>query len=88
MNKKYLIIKEEKSKDLKTDTVIRTLGVFLLLFIISIEVMYYICGSIPDSLVIGVLGSGGTECICCLFVFLIKKKYKRPDEKEEMIFKE
>lgn len=88
MKKEYLIIKKDKDKDLKTDSILKALGIFLLLFIVSIEVMFYICGSIPDSLVIGVLGSGGTECICCLFVFLIKKKYKRPDEKEEMIFKE
>lgn len=50
-------------------------AIALVVFVISMEVMFYICGSVPDSLIAGVLGCGGTECIGCVFLYLFKKKW-------------
>lgn len=86
MTKRLYVIEKKKSKDLSTDTVLKGLAVFILLFVISMEVMYYICGSVPDALIVGVMGSGGAETICCVFVYLIKNKYKKGDDDNDNNF--
>lgn len=57
------------------DKVLIVLGVFLFLFVVSIEVMYYICRDVPESLVVGVLGCGGTECVLTAMITLGKHKW-------------
>lgn len=84
MTKRYYVIKKKKKIEISTDMALIFIAIFLLTFIISMEVMYYICRSVPDSLIVGVLGSGGTECICCVFIYLIKQKYKSTDDLEEV----
>ena len=64
-----------------TIALIITAGI-LFLFIVSIEVMYYILGSVPDSLVQGVLGCGGAECASCVLVYFVKKKFKIREDQE------
>lgn len=84
MKKRDYVNSKKSSKEISTDTALKFLAVFMLGFIVSMEVMYYICGSVPDALIVGVLGSGGTECICCMFIYLIKQKYKKTDDLEEV----
>lgn len=55
-------------------------GVFIALFIITMIVLFCIYQSIPDTLVVGVLGSGGTECILCAVIEIAKHKKKGDDE--------
>lgn len=62
------------------DKVLIILAIFLFLFIVSIEVMFYICRDVPDSLIVGVLGCGGTECILTALITLGKKKWRIKDE--------
>ena len=69
------------SKSKKNDGLDKALifvAIFILLFVVSMEVMYYVMGSVPDALIIGVMGSGGCECICALLIYICKKKYKLP----------
>lgn len=51
-------------------------GVFLALFIISMIVIFCVYQSVPDTLIVGVLGSGGTECILCALIEITKNKKK------------
>lgn len=78
MPKRTEIRKPTKLKTL--DIVLLGLGTFVILFIISMEVMYYICGSLPDSLVYATLGSGTSEAILTCIITCIKKKANIKDE--------
>lgn len=53
------------------------IGGFLALFIITMIVLFCIYQSIPDTLVVGVLGSGGTECVLCAIIEVVKVKHKK-----------
>lgn len=55
------------------------LGIFLALFIITMIVLFCIYQSVPDTLVVGVLGSGGTECILCAIIEIAKNKHKKEE---------
>lgn len=39
------------------------LGVFLLAFVVAMMVTFWVKGSVPDTLIQCVLGSGGLECL-------------------------
>lgn len=67
--------KLRKPTKLKTlDTVLIVLGIFVFLFIVSIEVMYYVCGSVPECLVYATLGSGTSEAILTCIITCVKRK--------------
>lgn len=61
------------------------IGIFLALFIITMIILFCIYQNIPDTLVVGVLGSGGTECILCAIIEIVKHKYKKEDENNDII---
>ena len=58
-------------------------GVFLALFIITMIVLFCIFQGIPDTLVIGVLGSGGTECILCAIIEVVKLKHRKEENEDD-----
>ena len=59
------------------------IGGFLALFIITMIVLFCIFQSIPDTLVIGVLGSGGTECILCAIIEVVKLKHRKEESEDD-----
>ena len=65
------------------DRILIILALFILGFIVSIEVMYYICGSVPDSLVTGVLGGGIFEIVLTAAITICKIIFKRGDRSNE-----
>lgn len=77
------IIRRKKKND-GLDTALKFVASFIVLFVISIEVMYYILGSAPDALIIGVLGSGGCECVCALLIYIAKCKWKNKNTEEDL----
>lgn len=56
------------------DKILLILGIFLGLFIITMIILFCIYQSIPDTLVVAVLGSGSSEALFCCIVTCIKKK--------------
>lgn len=77
MPKRTEICKPSKLKTL--DIVLLGLGTTVILFIISMEVMYYVCGSIPDSLVYATLGSGTSEAVLTCIITCLKRKARIKD---------
>ena len=52
------------SKKLKTsNAVLAVLGIFILLFIVTMIVTFWVKGSVPDTLIQYTLGTGGLECL-------------------------
>jgi hypothetical protein len=52
------------SKKLKTsNAVLLALGIFILLFIITMIVTFWVKDSVPDTLIQYTLGAGGLECL-------------------------
>lgn len=83
------IIIEKSQNDAKNsglDRALKFTAIALVLFIISIEVMFYICRDVPEPLVVGVLGTGGAECGFGALIYIFKSKWakaKQPDDDEE-----
>ena len=46
-------------------------------------VLFCIFQNIPDTLVIGVLGSGGTECILCAIIEVVKLKHRKEENEDD-----
>lgn len=68
-------------KKIKTlDLVLTILGIFLGLFIITMIVLFVCFQSVPDSLIVSVLGSGSSEAILCCVITCVKKKAKINDD--------
>lgn len=64
-----------KNNKVKTlDLVLIILGIFLGLFIIAMIVLFIFFQSVPDSLIVSVLGSGSSEAVLCCVITCIKKK--------------
>lgn len=62
-----------KRKKLKTsNTVLIVLGVFLLAFIITMIVTFWVKGSTPDTLIQYVLGAGGLETLALAIIKVAK----------------
>lgn len=70
----------------KSDKILLALAVFIVTFIISMEVAYFVTGSVPDTLIQCTLGAGGVEA---LFLAAIKitnvivEKKKQSDTQED-----
>lgn len=56
------------------DKILIILGIFIGLFIVTMIVLFCIYQSIPDTLVVAVLGSGTSEAILTCVITCIKKK--------------
>lgn len=65
------------------DKILICIGIFIGLFIIAMIVLFCIFQSIPDTLVIAVLGSGGTECVLCALITISKFKNNVPTNTED-----
>lgn len=64
------------------DKILILVGIFIALFVISMIVLFCIFQSIPDTLVVSVLGSGGTECILCAIIQIAKHKKGVDDDSD------
>lgn len=54
----------KKSKKRKTSNIVLlVLGLFIMAFIISMEVIFCVTGSVPDTLIQYTLGAGGLEVL-------------------------
>lgn len=62
------------------DKILLILGVFIGLFIITMIVLFCIFQSIPDTLVVAVLGSGTSEAVLTCVITCIKKKARIKDD--------
>lgn len=61
------------SKKRKTsNTVLLVLGIFVVTFIISMEVIFCIKGSVPDTLIQYTLGAGGLEVLVLALIKISK----------------
>ena len=54
---------DKKSKVKTSDRILILLGVFLLWFILSMMITYWVMGSVPDTLIQYTLGAGGVEAL-------------------------
>lgn len=68
------MVKRRKKKVNTLDKVLILLGAFLVLFIIAMIVLFCLFQSVPDTLIVAVLGSGSTEAVLCCIITCIKKK--------------
>lgn len=58
------------------DKVLIILGTFVFLFVVAMIVTFWKFQSVPDSLIVAVLGSGTSEAILTCIITCIKKKAK------------
>lgn len=58
------------------DKVLIILGTFVFLFVVAMIVTFWVFQSVPDSLIVAVLGSGTSEAILTCIITCIKKKAK------------
>lgn len=56
------------------DKILIILGTFLGLFIIAMIVLFCVFQSVPDTLIVAVLGSGTSEAVLTCIITCIKKK--------------
>ncbi len=69
-----------QSKIKTLDLVLIILGIFVLLFVVAMIVIFCVKDSVPDTLIVAVMGSSGTESIMCALITLGKKKWKVNDD--------
>lgn len=62
------------------DKILIILGTFIALFIIAMIVLFCLFQSIPDTLVVAVLGSGTSEAVLTCVITCMKKKADIKDE--------
>ena len=75
-------------KKLRTSNIVLiTLGIFIMAFIISMEVIFCIYGSVPDTLIQYTLGAGGVEAFVLAAIRISKvmvgEKVKSNNEEGE-----
>ena len=61
--KRLLEVKNPKPKQKTSNLVLLVLGLFLLLFIIAMTVIFCVKDAVPDTLIQYVLGAGGVEAV-------------------------
>ena len=55
---------KKQSKKMKTSNIVLlVLGLFIMAFIVSMEVIFCVTGSVPDTLIQYTLGAGGLEVL-------------------------
>ena len=82
-------MRKEKKKVRTMDVVLAIIAVFLLLFIVTMLVLYYITGAIPDTLCTCVFAICGGECGVMGWIKTTKERQKdRPYELEDRKYQE
>ena len=86
MKEKTIILtfgKQKKEHD-TMNTVLICLGLFILLFVISMIVTFWVKGSVPDTLIQYTLGAGGIEALLLAGIKIAKIfKGEKPEEIDE-----
>lgn len=62
------------------DKILIILGTFVGLFIITMIVLFCIFQSVPDTLIVAVLGSGTSEAILTCIITCVKRKGRIKDD--------
>lgn len=65
------------------DKILIGCATFLLLFTVSMIVIFCVFQSVPDSLIEAVYGLLGGEAVVTFFIWYIKKRYARKFERED-----
>lgn len=65
-----------------SNLVLIALGVFALVFIVTMIVVFCIKGSVPDTLIQYTLGAGGVEAVALSAIRIAKAKYGTEEESE------
>ena len=73
----------QKKTSNTSNIVLVILGVFALTFIISMEVIFVIKGSVPDTLIQYTLGAGGLEVLLLAAIKIAKTVTGETPEREE-----
>ena len=82
-------MRKEKKKVRTMDVVLAIIAVFLLLFIVTMLVLYYITGAIPDTLCTCVFAICGGECGVMGWIKTTKERQKdRQYELEDRKYRE
>ena len=64
---------DTKNKELNTSNlVLLVLGIFVLVFIITMIVTFWVKGAVPDTLIQYTLGAGGIEALALAFIKISK----------------
>lgn len=78
--------KKTKTKTKTLDLILLIIGIYIALFIAVMTIIFCIYQSTPDTLIVAVLGSGGTECVLCALITMAKvKKENKTDTDTEAI---
>ena len=79
----YKIIKTRKKQSKTSNKVLILLGIFALLFIACMTVIYWFKGSVPDTLIQYTLGAGGVEALLLAGIKISKVlKGEKKDENQ------
>lgn len=62
----------EKKKRKTSNLILLVLGIFVLAFIVSMEVIFCVKGSVPDVLIQYTLGAGGVEALLLAAIKIVK----------------
>ena len=65
------------------DTVLITMGLFLLAFEVCMVVTFWVKGSVPDTLIQYTLGAGGVEAVVLAGIRISKVILGKPEEEKE-----
>lgn len=70
-----------KKKSNTLTKILYTVGLFLSLFIVVMIITFWKYQSVPDTLIVAVLGAGGIQSIACAFITI--KNWKKYNKEEE-----
>lgn len=67
--------KTKRGKIKTLDVVLAVVAILLVAFIVAMIVTFWKFQSVPDTLVVAVLGTGGSELVLSAIITIVKKKY-------------
>lgn len=73
-------VKKKKRRVKTLDLIIFLLAVFMFLFICTMIYIFWVKGSVPDTLITCVMGGGAVEAISTAWITVAKKKYMKDSE--------
>lgn len=62
------------------DKILLTVAIFDVLFVITMIVIFWIFQSVPDVLIVAVMGATFGECGCCSYIWKNKQIYKKGEQ--------
>lgn len=79
-----ITVNNEKKRD-TAHTVLIFMAVFIVAFVVSMIITFWVKGSVPDALITGVFGGGGVELLLLAAITITKelKGMKQPEEQPE-----